>query len=78
MATLCKRRMKNDSGINYHIFLNSVEGIAKIIKIAGLKPEDVRVICSNSEESARKNQSKLPQGFSIGNTSEPVGKALCA
>ena len=72
MANLCRRRMKNDSGINYHIFLNSVEGIAKIIKIAGLKPEDIRIICSNGKESACRNQGKLPEGFFIGNTSEPV------
>lgn len=64
--------MKNDSGINFHIFLNSVEGIAKIIKVAGLKPEDVRIICSNGKESARRNQSKLPEDFFIGNTSEPI------
>lgn len=72
MANLCRHRMKNESASNYHIFLNSVEGIAKIIDTAGLKQEDVRIICSNSEESSRRNQSKLPQGFSIGNTSEPV------
>ena len=72
MANLCKHRMKNASASNYHIFLNSVEGITKIINNAGLKPDDVRVICSNSEESSRKNQSKLTRDFSISNTSEPV------
>ena len=72
MANLCKRRMKNDSSINFHIFLNSVEGIAKIIKIAGLKAEEVRIICSNGKESARRNQGKLPEDFFVGNTSEPV------
>ena len=72
MANLCRRRKNNDSCINFHIFINSVEGIAKIIKIAGLKAEEVRIICSNGKESACRNQGKLPEGFFIVNTSEPV------
>lgn len=70
MARLCKSRMKHGGEENYHIFLNSVEGISKIIRQAGLPPEECLVVCSVSEDSRDKNLAKLPEGFSIGNTSE--------
>ena len=72
MARICKCRVKHGGDENYHIFLNSVQGISKIIRLAGLVPEDCRIVCSVSEDSARQNQEKLPPGFSIGSTIEPV------
>jgi len=38
-----------------YFFINSVEGLAEIIKNAKLKPEEVKIICANSE----RNQSVL-------------------
>ena len=72
MASLCKARSTNGGESNYHIFLNSVKGITKIIRLANLSPSEVRVVCSHEERSARRNQSILPVGFTIATTSDPV------
>lgn len=72
MAGICRDRMRYGKGKNYHIFLNTVSGIADIIRTAGLKPEDVRGVCSRSESSVRKNMDKLPDGFSIESTTDKV------
>ena len=72
MARICKGRVKHGGDENFHIFLNSVQGISRIIRLAGLVPEDCRIICSQSENTARQNREKLPPGFSIGSTTEPV------
>lgn len=70
MAELCGKRLKGeDTGSNWHIFLNSVEGIDWIIRRAGLTPENTRVICSQS--NGRQNTAKL-HGFPISRTSDPV------
>lgn len=49
-----------------YFFVNSVNSIASIIDSAGLKPSEVKVICSNSKP----NQSKLDL-FSIGTALDP-------
>ena len=72
MAGICKNRTREEGETNYHIFLNSVRGISAIIREAGLLPEDARIICSRSEDAARRNQMKLPDGFSISSTVDPV------
>ena len=72
MARICKGRVKYGGDDNYHIFLNSVQGISRIIRLAGLAPEDCRIVCSVSEEAARQNREKLPPGFSIGSTTGPA------
>lgn len=72
MARLCKSRIKNGGDDNFHIFINSVEGIAKIIRRANLSPSDCRIVCSRSESSLSKNKEKLPSGFEIQTTTDPV------
>lgn len=70
MAELFRKRLKGeDIGSNWHIFLNSVEGIDWIIRNAGLIPDNTRVVCSQS--NGRQNTAKL-HGFPISSTSEPV------
>ena len=72
MARLCKARAKHGGSDNYHIFLNSVEGISRIVRLAGLVPEDCRIVCSRSENTKQRNLEKLPDGFSIESTTDPV------
>ncbi len=67
---MCRGRISNGGDSNYHIFLNSVKGIASIVRRADLKPENVRIICSLNSSSG--NQYKLPDGFEISDTSKPV------
>ena len=70
MAELCRKRLKGeDIGSNWHIFLNSVEGIGWIIRNAGLTPDNARVVCSQS--NGKQNIAKL-HGFPISSTSDPV------
>ena len=70
MAELCRKRLKGeDIGSNWHIFLNSVEGIGWIIRNAGLIPDNTRVVCSQS--NGKQNAAKL-HGFHISSTSDPV------
>lgn len=72
MARMCKSRMTKGGSDNYHIFINSVEGIAKMIRRADLSPSDCRIVCSRSENSLSKNKEKLPSGFEIQTTTDPV------
>ena len=72
MAYECKSRLKYGGDDNYHIFLNSVEGISRIIRLAGLTPDICRVVCSQSETSIERNQEKLPDGFPIQTTNDDV------
>lgn len=72
MARQCKARVKYGGEDNFHIFLNSVQGISRIIRLAGLLPEECRVVCSTSENNRGRNQDKLPTGFTIGSTIDPV------
>ena len=72
MARLCKSRASFGGDDNYHIFLNSVEGIMRIIRLAGLRPEQCRIICSQSNDKTReRNQEKLGE-FQIQTTLHPV------
>ena len=71
MAHLCKSRANKGGDDNYHIFLNSVDGICKIIRLSGLSPNDCRVVCSQSESSKDKNQNKLGE-IRIQSTNDPV------
>lgn len=65
---LCKNRIADGIGANYHMFFNSVRGIVEVIQYAGLKPEDCRIICADNAD----NRKKLPEGFQIESTSTPV------
>ena len=72
MAKLCKSRKKFGGDDNYHIFLNSVEGISKIIRYAGLSEDECKVVCSQRDKDTReKNLSKL-RGIPISTTNDPV------
>ena len=71
MARLCKARANKGGDDDYHIFLNSVEGIARIIHLAGLKPEQCRIVCSQSDNSKEKNQEKLGE-YKIETANDPV------
>ena len=71
MARLCKSRASKGGDDNYHIFLNSVQGIARIIRLAGLNPEECRVVCSQSEDSKERNQAILGE-FIIQTNNDPV------
>lgn len=69
---MCHARIENGGDSNYHVFLNSVKGISKILRLAKLTPSDARVICSKSENEGKRNQSILPVGFTIASTTDPV------
>lgn len=71
MARLCKSRANKGGEDNYHIFLNSVEGIVKIVRLAGLSPEQCRIVCSQSKNSKEKNQEKLGE-YQIETANDPV------
>ena len=66
MADLCRDRISKGGETNYHIFINSVEDIARIILGAGLTPDNTKVVCSSSEGRRERNEDKLPSGFTIG------------
>lgn len=53
--------------INLHIFLNSVEDITEICKKAELTSDNTRIVCST-----KGNKDKLPKGFEIAATTDPV------
>ena len=55
---------------NLHIFVNSVEFIAKVIDLAKLTPEQVKVVCSVSGDNGENNQRKL--GKIIPSASRPT------
>ena len=59
---------------NLHIFVNSVEFIAKVIDLAKLTPNNVKVVCSTSGENSENNQRKLGKDYPIGQPSDPVRK----
>ncbi len=69
IAEFCENRTAE---YNLHIFVNSVTVISRIIKYAGLKPEEVRIICSKNRESKATNQSKLGKDYPIADITEPV------
>lgn len=73
MARLCKSKLENGGDDNYHIFNNSVEGITKMVRLAGLLPEDCRIVCSQntSRYSKKSNQEKLGE-YRIQTTLDPV------
>ena len=72
MASLCRKRIANGGESNYHIFINSVKGISKILQYSGLAVKDVRIVCSQSKNSRSRNLSYLPKNFSISNTYDEV------
>ena len=71
MARLCKSRACKGGNDNYHIFINSVEGISKIANLANLNPDDCRIVCSQSDGSKDRNQKKLGI-YTIATNQDPV------
>lgn len=62
---------------NLHFFVNSVEFIAEAILKSGLKPEQVRIICSKDQrlgKGTKTNQSKLGKDYPIAETTDRVKK----
>lgn len=49
------------------MFFNSVKGISNVLSLAGLTPENTKVVCANTKE----NKSKLPEGFDISGPNDP-------
>ena len=65
MAYACRDRIHKGGDTNYHIFLNSIEDINKIITGAELlTPENSKIVCST------KSGDKLLPGFTIGNSGD--------
>ena len=55
---------------NMHIFVNSVQFIAKVIKQYQLSPDDVKVVCALNDN----NQNKLGKKYPISKPLDPVKK----
>jgi len=51
---------------NAHIFVNSVEFIAKVIRLAKLSPDEVKIVCASNPL----NQTKLGRAYLIGKPSD--------
>lgn len=67
-AAICRATLNKEH--NAHIFCNSVDFINKVTKSLNLRKEDVRIVCSKSNE---KNASKL-SGYKIESTLDSVKK----
>lgn len=74
MAALCRNAVVRNLTDNLHFFVNSVEFIGKAIRTAGLTPEQVKIVCSASGDSLRKNTAKLGADYPIAQPSDPVKK----
>ena len=70
----CRKVLDSRLEHNLHIFVNSVEFIAKVIDLAKLTPEQVKVVCSVSGDNGENNQRKLGKDYPIGQPSDPVRK----
>ncbi len=70
----CARVVGNDLPYNLHIFVNSVEFIAKVLDDLKLSPESVKVVCSTSGDAKAGNERKLGKSYPIGQPSNPVRK----
>ena len=70
----CRKVLDKGLDYNLHIFVNSVEFIAKVIDLAKLAPEQVKIVCSTSGDNAEVNRRKLGKAYAIGQPSDPVRK----
>lgn len=59
---------------NLHFFVNSVDFIKHVIKGTGLKPEQVKIVCSKQPQisKSKSNQAKLGESFVIEEPLSPV------
>ena len=60
-AQLCRNRVEFGGEENYYLFLNSVNSITAICEMAGLTPENTRIVCSDNPN----NRGKMKNGFTI-------------
>ncbi len=70
----CRKVLDSDLPYNLHIFVNSVDFIAKVIDLAKLTPEQVKAVCSTSGDNGENNQRKLGKNYPISQPSDPVQK----
>ena len=70
----CRKVLDKGLPHNLHIFVNSVEFTTKVIDLAKLTPEQVKVVCSVSGDNGENNQRKLGKDYPIGQPSDPVKK----
>lgn len=59
---------------NLHFFVNSVDFIKNVIERSGLKPEQVKIVCSKQPKNSKSksNQAKLGESFVIEEPLSPV------
>lgn len=74
LVTECRKVLDRELEQNLHIFVNSVEFIAKVIDMAKLTPEQVKIVCSTSGDNGENNQRKLDKDYPIGQPLDPVRK----
>ena len=70
----CRKVLDGNLPYNLHIFVNSVEFIAKVIDLAKLIPDQVKVVCSTSGDNNENNQRKLGKDYPIDQPSDSVKK----
>ena len=70
----CRKVLDGGLPYNLHIFVNSVEFIAKVIDMAKLIPDQVKVVCSTSGDNNENNQRKLGKDYPINQPSDSVRK----
>lgn len=70
----CRKVLDGGLPYNLHIFVNSVEFIARVIDMAKLTPNQVKVVCSTSGDNSENNQRKLGKDYPIDQPSDPVKK----
>lgn len=70
----CRKVLNDNLPYNLHIFVNSVEFIAKVIDLAKLIPDQVKVVCSTSGDNSENNQRKLGKDYPIDQPSDSVKK----
>lgn len=70
----CRKVLEKNLPYNLHIFINSVEFIAKVIDALKLTSDQVKVVCSTSGDNGESNQRKLGKGYSIEQPSDLVKK----
>lgn len=66
--------MDGDLHYNLHIFVNSVEFIAKAVNLAKLSPDQVKIVCSVGGNNGENNQRRLGSKYPISQPSDPARK----
>jgi len=74
IAKTINKVLNNQMFGNLHIFVNSVDFIARVVKRLGLQPEQVKIVCSKNTGTvgSKTNQQKLGADYQIATSSDPV------